>query len=219
MVILHVGGELLSLSPESFFEDLLLNKFRVKGLVEVYNFRFGRRRLAGVEELAQWCRVIGIPFQVVPPFMIAEEAVSSSRIREAITRGDVKLAADCLGRPYRLRGIVSTGAKRGRTLGFPTANLEETATQIPDFGVYACRAILEDGTSYVAATNLGPNPTFGENARKVEVHLLDFQGDIYGQRLAIDFIKRLRGVEKFASVEALTTQLRQDIARTREIAG
>jgi riboflavin kinase/FMN adenylyltransferase len=127
-------------------------------------------------------------------------------------------AARLLGRPYRLRGRVGMGQKRGNTLGFPTANLEGIATLIPADGVYAVR--VEAGSAcWAGAANVGPNPTFGEQVRKVEVHIIGFHGDLYGRTLAVDFLNRLRPTQPFASPDALVKQLNHDVAAAQRIAG
>src|SRR5262249_7003535 len=126
-------------------------------------------------------------------------------------------AAELLGRPYRLRGRVGTGQRRGQTLGFPTANLTELQTVVPGDGVYAVLAQV-DGSSWPGAANIGPNPTFGENARKVEVHLIDFQGDLYNRELAVDFMARLRDTRPFNGPADLVEQLRKDVAAARRMA-
>src|SRR5262249_31587925 len=138
------------------------------------------------------------------------EPVSSSRVRAAIVSGDVALAAELLARPYRIAGIVITGAKRGRTIGFPTANLGDVPTVLPGNGVYAVRADV-DGKMWPGAANVGPNPTFGEDARKVEVHLIGFAGDLYGKPMAVEFVARLRDTKPFAGVNELIEQLRRDV--------
>jgi riboflavin kinase/FMN adenylyltransferase len=139
-------------------------------------------------------------------------------VRDALERGDVGAAATLLGRPYRLRGVVGVGQRRGRTIGFPTANLEGLATLVPADGVYAVRVRRESSAAepaWAGAANVGPNPTFGEDARKVEVHLIGFAGDLYGQTLAVDFVRRLRDTRPFASVGELVEQLRRDVEQAR----
>jgi riboflavin kinase/FMN adenylyltransferase len=131
-------------------------------------------------------------------------------VREALEKGDVASAADLLGRPYRLRGTVGHGAQRGQSIGFPTANLDQPLTLVPGDGVYAARVRTAE-SEWPAAVNVGPNPTFGEQARKVEAHLIGFVGNLHGQPLALDFIARLRDTRKFASVEELKSQLQTDI--------
>jgi riboflavin kinase / FMN adenylyltransferase len=142
--------------------------------------------------------------------------VSSTDIRKAIADGRMLDAAELLGRPYSVSGLVGSGAQRGRQLGFPTANVENITVMLPPDGVYAGRVELDDGPR-LAATHIGPNVTFGELAKKVEVHLLDFAGDLYGQTLEVTLTERLRGTQKFDGVEALKRQMETDIARVREI--
>jgi riboflavin kinase / FMN adenylyltransferase len=216
VLILETDAGLLSLSPEAFFEDVLVGLLRAQAVVEGYNFRFGRARTGGVSTLRELCHGAGVKFEEVPPLLVRGEAVSSSRIRLALNRGDVTEAAELLGRPYTASGQIITGAKRGRTLGFPTANLAPTETLLPADGVYAVRAMVND-VSYPAAANIGPNPTFGEEAKKIEVHLIGFTGDIYGQRLHVTFVERLRATQPFSGVPALVEQLQRDITRAREI--
>src|SRR5204863_6684191 len=139
----------------------------------------GKNRSGDTDLRVAGARAPRVGVAIVPRALAGGEPVSSSRVRAAIEAGDVSGAGELLGRPYRLRGVVGTGAKRGRTLGFPTANLEQIETLIPGDGVYAARAVLEDGAAWPAAVNIGPNPTFGEQARKVEAHLIGFAGDLY----------------------------------------
>jgi riboflavin kinase/FMN adenylyltransferase len=216
VVILRTTQELLGLTAEEFFERVVRGHFATRAMVEGVNFGFGRGRGGNVATLAELCRRDGVELVVVPPLQWNSEVVSSSRIRSALQAGDVRDAAECLGRPYRISGIVGTGQRRGRTLGFPTANLESVTTLIPADGVYAVRAWW-DKQSWPAAANVGPNPTFGEHARKVEVHLIDFNGDLYGQELSIDFIERLRETRPFRGVDDLLAQMRIDVERAREI--
>jgi len=136
--------------------------------------------------------------------------VSSSRVRRLVAAGDVDAARLLLTRPYRIRGMVRHGAARGGKLGFPTANVDAVDTLLPGIGVYAGRAIA-GGNVWPAAVNIGPNPTFGESAQKVEAHLIGFHGNLYGAPLEIDFVSRLRDVRPFAGIEELKAQLRQDI--------
>ena len=142
--------------------------------------------------------------------------VSSSRVRAALVAGDVAAAADLLGRHYRIAGEVVAGARRGRTIGFPTANLDGVETLVPGVGVYAVRAGV-DGAWRPAAANVGPNPTFGEDARKIEVHLIDFAGDLYGARMAVEFVARLRDTKPFAGAAELAEQLKRDVAAARRL--
>lgn len=206
---------LLSLSPNDFFQSIIVSKLKAKGLVEGENFYYGHQRAGNVKTLALACQGAGMTLDVITPLAIAGRVVSSSVIRGLIAQGEVAEAAELLGTPYRIRGRVTTGLARGRTLGFPTANLIDVATEIPPDGVYAARCQIGDQT-YRAAINLGTNPTFAEQQRKFEVHILDFTGDLYGQWLDVDFVARLRDTVAFQSVEKLLEQLQTDVAAVRK---
>src|SRR5262249_4426601 len=160
----------------------------------------------------------GLGLTVVPPWQADGRPVSSSRVRHALERGDVAEAALLLGRPYRLRGTVGTGQRRGPTLGFPAANLERVPALVPGDGVYAVRAAVGEA-AWPGAANVGPNPTFGEQVRKIEVHLIGFTGDLYGRELAVEFVARLRDTRPFGGVEPLRQQLRADVEQARRLAG
>jgi riboflavin kinase/FMN adenylyltransferase len=214
VVTLRTDPGLLALSPDAFYEDVIHGLFRAKVVVEGFNFRFGRGRAGDTNTLRQLCREHGAGFVEVRPLLDSAEAVSSSRVRLALLTGDVSAAAGLLGRTYAVRGVVESGAKRGRTIGFPTANLGRVRTLLPKDGVYAVRAGV-GGVVYPAAANVGPNPTFGEDAKKVEVHLLDFTGDLYGSVLRVEFVRRLRDTRPFAGVAELVEQLNRDVAETR----
>jgi riboflavin kinase/FMN adenylyltransferase len=216
VVVLRATPELLAIQARDFLANVLGEQFGVKAVVEGYNFRFGQKRAGDVKLLAEWCRSRRIDLTIVPPLLHGGEPVSSGRVRAALSAGDVGGAADLLGRPYRLRGVVGTGARRGKSLGFPTANLERPETLVPGDGVYAARAVVE-GRVWPAAVNIGPNPTFRETVRKVEAHLIGFEGDLYGRPIALEFIVHLRGLQKFAGPEALVEQLRQDVAEAKRL--
>lgn len=210
VVVLRTEPTLLRLRAAEFFEEVLRRRLEARALVEGSNFGFGCNREGNIEVLARLCQDAGLRLTVVPPLLKDGVPVSSSRVRTCLLCGDVGEAAGLLGRPYRLHGVVGTGQRRGQTLGFPTANLERIESVIPGDGVYAARAWL-NGHSWPAAVNVGPNPTFGEKARKVEIHLIGFQGDLYGQALAVDFLDRLRDTRPFAGPADLVEQLRRDI--------
>jgi riboflavin kinase/FMN adenylyltransferase len=216
VVILRTSRELLHLSAREFFERVIRAGFAAHALVEGDNFGFGRGREGTVDTLKTFCREADIGLDIVSPVERNGVRVSSSRVREALVGGDVGSAAVLLGRPYRLRGVVGRGARRGQTLGFPTANLERVETLVPGNGVYAVRLTHADQT-WPGAANIGPNPTFGEQARKIEAHLIGFQGDLYGQSLAVEFIARLRDTRPFAGVEQLVSQLRVDVEQAQRL--
>lgn len=216
VIILRTSPALLALSPEAFFEDLLARQLGAEAVVEGYDFRFGRGRVGTNNTLRELCAAAGLAFEEVSPVLHRDEPVSSSRVRAAIVGGDVARAAELLARPYRIAGTVVTGARRGRTIGFPTANLGDVPTVLPGNGVYAVRA-LADGTMWPAAANVGPNPTFGEDARKIEVHLIGFSGDVYGKPMAVEFVEKLRDTRPFAGVNELVEQLKQDIEHAKRV--
>jgi riboflavin kinase/FMN adenylyltransferase len=216
VIVLRTTPELLALSPEYFFETLVARAIRARGVVEGFNFRFGHNRAGSNDTLRALCVKTAIEFQEVPAFELDGRPVSSSRVRDAVAAGDMTEATTLLGRPYRLSGVVGTGMKRGRTIGFPTANLHEVATLIPVDGVYAVSVTTATGR-YAGAAHVGPNVTFGEHVRQVEVYLIDFSGDLYGQELSCDFVARVRGTQKFSSVDELVGQMRRDVERAGDV--
>ena len=202
---------LLQLSAEEFFERIVCRQLQAQAMVEGPNFFFGRGRTGTIDVLRQLTAAAGVTLEVVQPLHIDGEPVSSSRVRRLIAEGNVDAAARLLTQPYRIRGMVTHGAARGAKLGFPTANLGAVDTLLPGPGVYAGRSLYA-GVRYAAAINIGPNPTFGEQAAKVEVHLLDFHNSLYGQPLEVDFLARLRDIRTFAAVDELQAQLKHDSA-------
>ncbi|MDO5309389.1 MAG: bifunctional riboflavin kinase/FAD synthetase [Planctomycetia bacterium] len=216
VVLFPTTREFLEQSAHDFFLKTLVQKLDVIALVEGHNFHFGRNH-EGNELLTTLCREHNVTFEVVDFAQYAGQIVSSSAIRAALANGDVSLAHKLLGRPYALSGIVGHGDQRGRTLGYPTANLVETTTYLPGHGLYAALARLQDGRTYAASVNLGGNPTFGVTETKIESYLLDFHGDLYDQALTLEFRYKLRDVVHFPSQEAFLQQLRHDVARTREL--
>lgn len=213
-IALPTDRSFLSLTAEEFFDSIVRAKLQAKGLVEGPNFFFGRNRSGNITVLRSLCAAHGLSFDVAPPVTVDEQLVSSSVIRSLLETGDVAHAVRLLGHHYRLSGTVGHGAERGRTLGFPTANLIEVGTLVPANGVYAGWATV-DSMRHPAAIHIGPNPTFAEAGKKIEIHLLDFQGDLYGRTLSVDFVDRVRDVQKFASVDELLAQLNRDMQTVR----
>jgi riboflavin kinase/FMN adenylyltransferase len=170
-----------------------------------------------VELLAEMCAANGLTLDVVPPVVVDGDTVSSSRIRGHIAAGRIDAAVRLLGHPYALRGTVVRGVGRGASLGFPTANLDGIETLLPADGVYAGRVRL-NGTEFPAAVHLGPNPTFADGERKLEIHIIGHTGELYGRELTVDLLSRIRDVARFDTVEALRRQLETDIAATVRIA-
>jgi riboflavin kinase/FMN adenylyltransferase len=215
-VILSATRELLQLSAKEFFERVIRDHLQARAVVEGYNFGFGRNREGNADTLRDLCRQAGLELVLVPPVELEGRPISSSRVRDELIRGAVRAAETLLGRPYRICGRVGRGQHRGQTLGFPTANLENVSTLLPANGVYAVR-VHHENKVWAGAANIGPNPTFGEHAHKIEVHLIDFRGELYAQVLAVDFIERLRDTRPFATVQELVEQLRKDVEQARRL--
>ena len=207
----------LDLEARQFFEQVVCERLGARAVVEGHNFRFGRGRGGDVETMQQFCAAAGLRCEIVPAVELHDEVVSSSRVRAAVAAGRLDVVRRLLTRPYRVSGTVVHGAGRGRALGFPTANVADVATLLPAEGIYAGRAAV-DGATWPAAISLGPNPTFGDAGQKFEAHLIGFDGDLYDRPLAVDFLARLRDVERFDSVEALLTQMRRDVSAAAAIA-
>ena len=209
--------ELLQLTAEEFFQRIVREEIHARGMVEGPNFCFGRGRGGTIETLRTMCDAAHLDLTICEMIAFEGQDVSSTSVRTALRNGRIQDANFALGRAFRMSGHVAPGARRGRLLGFPTANLDRIETLIPRNAVYAGRVNVA-GTDYPAAINIGPNPTFGEHAQKVEVHLVGFSGDLYGQTIHVDLLDHLRDITKFESVDQLREQLGRDIERTRGIA-
>ncbi|MGM0488498.1 MAG: bifunctional riboflavin kinase/FAD synthetase [Planctomycetota bacterium] len=208
---------LLSLSPQDFFQKVVNDHLQAKALIEGPNFFFGRDRSGSIEDLQRLCRLFGVILEVVQPSKLGGRYISSSWIRELILAGRIEEAEKLLTQPYRVRGRVIKGAGRGRKLGFPTANIDPVGVVLPPPGVYAGRGLV-GGTSYAAATHIGPNPTFGEDRVRIEVHLIHCERELYGRLLELDFLSRLRDIQPFEDAAALQCQLAEDVEAARQIA-
>ena len=217
MIAYPTDEALLNLTAADFFARIVLGALESRAMVEGPNFYFGRGRSGTIDVLRQLAAAAEITLDIVDPLVVDGEVVSSSRVRRLIAAGAIDEARRLLTRPYRLRGMVTHGAGRGAKLGFPTANLAAVDTVLPGVGVYAGRAWI-DGQARTAAINVGPNPTFGEQALKLEVHVLDFAEPLYGQPLEVDFLSRLRDIHPFENVDALLAQLHRDVAAARKLA-
>ena len=210
--VFKTASWLLELSAREFYERVILQQLAAKGMVEGPTFGFGRDRGGNVQLLEKWCGESGLAFEVVTPTEWNHQLVSSSRIRQALADGDVAEATTLLGRPHAIKGLVTHGAGRGAGIGVPTANLDLIDTVIPIDGVYAARARV-DGIEkeYSVACNIGPNPTFGEQIRKVEAHLIGFEGDLYGRYVELAFVQRIRSTRRFDGLDDLLRQIHADI--------
>jgi riboflavin kinase/FMN adenylyltransferase len=217
LAVLPFGSEVAALSPEEFAVRILAGVLRAREVVVGESFRFGRGRSGDVDVLRSLGARIGFGVRAVPPVLEDGAAISSSRIREALRRGDVKSASALLGREPFVDAQVVRGEGRGRRIGIPTANLVSENEVIPSRGVYVARCRLEAGEDWPAVVNIGRRPTFGGTHETVEAHLLDFDGELYGARVRLAFVERLRGEERFAGAEALVARIREDIARARTL--
>jgi riboflavin kinase/FMN adenylyltransferase len=220
LVVIPFDGAFSSQSPQEFIDDILVAKLGAHTVSVGENFRFGHRAKGDVELLRAQD---AFETRVVELVQGDGAVISSTHIRELIAAGEMARAADCLGSPFQLRGPVAHGDKRGRTLGFPTANLvPDPALIYPGHGVYACRAAVEmDGEWHwwPAATNVGVRPTFVTGrGLLVEAYLLGFDGDLYERELRLAFLSRLRGELRFDSVDELVEQMERDVEETRRIA-
>jgi riboflavin kinase/FMN adenylyltransferase len=220
VITLPFTPELASQSAEAFMQAVS-SSLGVEQLLIGYDFALGRNREGNAARLTELGERFGYRTGIVPPFQVDGRVISSSGIRSRLLAGQVAEAAADLGRTYRLGGPVVHGDGRGRHIQVPTANIAFPPEKLaPANGIYATWAWL-DGQRFAGATNIGINPTFTPERTSVslETHLLDFDGDLYGRELSLEFVARLRGEEKFASVEALLAQIRDDIARTRQVLG
>ena len=248
VVVVESRPEFFAISADDFIREVIVRRFHPVAMVEGDEFRFGRHRQGDVEMLRAAGRQHGFEVHTVEPVRAGlgghpDTVISSSLVRHLLGSGNVDRAAACLGRPYGLFGTVRRGAGRGRTLGFPTANLAVEDQLVPAEGVFAGLAHLgarsasegerggggegetegrrdggteRGGAPLPAAISIGRTPTFAGHELLVEAHLLDFQGDLYDRSLRVDFLDWIRGQQKFASVDALKEQIAQDVARVRE---
>jgi riboflavin kinase/FMN adenylyltransferase len=203
-----------AVESEDFVSRVLVGTLKAQDVVVGFNHRFGRGARGDALLLERLGGELGFRAHVVAPMTVDGVPVSSSEIRSALGRGDLPKAEQLLGRPYSIQGEVVRGAGRGRTLGFPTANVRTARPLLLPPGVYACQVDV-GGQDYQAVINVGVRPTFGETELAVEAHLLDFSGNIYGRRIRLTFLRRLREERKFPSVEALRNQIALDVLATR----
>ena len=214
VISLEFTPELAQLEARNFV-TMLVEKLRMKGMVVGPDFALGRNREGNAERLRDLGQELGFFVEVLEPLLMDGLLVKSRVIRQKISEGDVATTRRLLGRDYSLEGEVVTGDRRGRELGFPTANVDVSkAMALPADGIYATWAVV-NGVRKPSATSIGVRPTFGLTERLVEVYILDFDGDIYGQELEVQFVDKLRDQEKFASLDALIDQINQDVANTR----
>ncbi|HEX6307918.1 MAG TPA: bifunctional riboflavin kinase/FAD synthetase [Longimicrobiales bacterium] len=216
VAFLHFTPVLAAYEPRQFVEEFLLRRLGMRHLVIGFDHGFGRGRSGDANALRIIAAELGFGIEVVGPVHSNGERISSSRIRRLLQEGNVTEAARALGRPYAMTGTVVRGQGQGRKLGFPTANLaiDHTDKLVPHEGIYAVRAALRD--RFVdGVLHLGPRPTFAGLPPSIELHLFDFDADIYGERVAVRFIDRLRDIARYESVEALVHAMEADCERAR----
>ena len=200
--------------PDWFVSEVLVNRINPVSIVVGYDFRYGRARAGDVHALRS--ALPNMSIDQVSALEMGDTVVSSSRIRQLVTQGMVAEASVLLGCDHLIRGTVVSGDQRGRTIGFPTANLETDSELLPARGVYAVRARTDGGEWNDAVGNLGVRPTFDARGFLVEVHLLDFSGDLYGCEMEVSFVQRLRGEQEFNGSDALVKQIHLDVQAARE---
>lgn len=213
VVVLHFDEQLARLSARDFMASVLLRQLNVSKLVMGYDNRFGHNRAETFADYVRYGAELGIEVVADTALAIDEVNVSSSVVRRFVESGNLPMANACLGYPYQMQGVVVPGLQNGRKMGFPTANIDVSGTGklLPESGVYAVRVQLEDDEMPLSGMiNIGIRPTFNGKKMSMEVHLFDFDGNLYGKHLSVTFYKRIRGERKFESMEALSRQLAND---------
>ena len=220
LVILQFNEVMAALSARDFMHDILLQQLGVRILITGYDNRFGHNRTEGFDDYVRYGSEMGMAVVQGNAIEVGSIRVSSSKIRRLIAEGRVEQAAECLGHPYELAGQVVSGEHVGTEMGFPTANLQltEEGKLIPAPGVYAVRVKLEKSLElYNGMMNIGSRPTFGGHSQTLEANIFHFDGDIYGQRLNVSFVCRLRDEQRFDGIDALKAQLQRDAAQAEAI--
>ncbi len=217
LILLPFTLNFAQLSPEEFIKDVLVKQLNVKAIVIGYNYSFGHRGRGNPETIWKYADECCYTLSVIPPVKVGSQVVSSTLIRNKLAEGDVAAAQKLLGYYPFTEGTVVLGDRRGNTLGFPTANIDCPAgMMVPARGVYSVHVDM-DGETYLGVANVGTKPTFnGSNQRiNIEVHLLDFCGDIYGKKIKVKYVRRLRDERKFSSITDLVNQIQADVQSAR----
>jgi len=215
LFVLPFNDEFRLITPEEFVRRILVETLAIKGLIVGYDFKFGRQGKGTIDDLRTLSGRYGYSFEVQSPITLDGEKVGSNRIRKMIAEGEVEKAGRHLGRPYMIEGLVVPGEARGRSIGFPTVNLQTEFELVPKRGVYIT-SVRIDGVERPAVTNIGYNPTFDGTRRTIETHILDFSGDLYGKGAALYFLQRVRDEVKFRSVDELKTRIGADVRMARD---
>lgn len=222
VVIENFDATFAQVPADDWVETFLVDRLRPRLVVVGFNFTYGRARGGNPEQLRRMGAHLGFRVEEVSPVRVGAVTASSSRVRAFLLEGNPKGARDLLGRPYGLTGVVVKGDQRGRSIGFPTANLELEGELVPAHGVYATqvRWLSEPERSlHPAITNIGARPTFRGQSVTVETHLLDFDDDLYGQRVEVELLDYIRGERRFDGPDELVTQIRSDVRAARDLLG
>jgi len=217
MLVFEFGEELRSTSAEDFVTRLLGERIGAAGVVTGDDFTFGKMRGGNVDLLKTVGAAHGIVAEAVAPVLLDGQRISSGRIREALQAGDTATATHLLSRDFAIRGVVQAGDRRGRELGYPTANMELGDYLRPRYGIYAVRVTLEDGSEHPGVASLGVRPTFDPPKELLETHLLDFDGDLYGRKLEVALHAFIRDEKKFGDIDDLVAHMREDEAQARHL--
>jgi riboflavin kinase / FMN adenylyltransferase len=216
VVVLTFSKEVAQLTPQQFL-TMIKTHLRMRGIVVGPDFALGQGRAGSIDQLRKLGRQSGFTVEAVSQYTANGEAVSSTLIRQALAEGNTRKVHAMMGRYFHLKGIVITSAKRGRKLGFPTANIDIRPQQaLPGDGIYATIADV-DGRRFASATNVGARPTFGDMRRTVEAYLLNYEGDLYGRELRLEFVQKVRDEQRFASSEELKRQIERDVQEVKAI--
>ena len=217
MLVFHFDKALAVTSSEDFVSDVLAQQIGAAGVVTGDDFTFGRGRKGDVALLKRLGRENGIVAEAVAPVLLGETRISSGRIRDALQSGDLATATHLLSRAYAIEGVVQRGDRRGRELGYPTANLPLGDYQRPRYGIYAVRVTLDDGSEHPGVASLGVRPTFDPPTELLEAHLLDFDGDLYGRKVEVALHAFIRDEKKFDDIGALVAHMQEDEAQARHL--
>lgn len=218
VVVLTFTEEVAQLTAQQFL-TMIKTHLRMRGIVVGPDFALGQGRAGSIDQLRELGRQLGFSMEAVSQYTANGEAVSSTLIRQALAEGNTRKVNAMMGRYFHVKGIVITSAKRGRKLGFPTANIDIRPQQaLPGDGIYATIADV-GGKRFASATNVGARPTFGDMRRTVEAYLLNYEGDLYGRELRLEFVQKVRDEQRFASAEELKRQIDRDVRKVKAILG
>lgn len=216
VIVINFTRELSQLTPREFVRSYLLMRLGARAVVVGHSVSFGHNRAGNADVMSELGRELDFAVTIVGPVKVAGMEVSSTTVRQVIAAGDLRTAANLLGRCHFLSGPVIHGRERGRKIGFPTANIQSRTECLPPDGVYATRLILDD-RSHASITNIGMRPTFAEPERTIEAHVFDFDRDIYDREVRLELVERIRPERKFESADALAAQIGADLKRARQI--